>query len=105
MDLPSTGCPLITHNLISAQNAIGWRQTFNGRMCTEWADLHGRWFRHVSNEEKKLSGQLWTAAIIGRTWRSWQTVWELRNGDARGRDENTWQIANMFKVKRELKVG
>ena len=78
---------------------------FNGRVCAEWADLQGKWSRHVSNEEKKLSGQLWTAAIIGRTWRSWQTVWELRNGDAHGRDENTWQIANMFKVKRELKVG
>jgi hypothetical protein len=40
-DLPSTGHPLITHDLVSAQNANAWRQTFNGRMCTEWADLQG----------------------------------------------------------------
>ena len=101
-DLPVTGYPLITHDLINAQNAIGWRQIFNGRMCTEWADLQGKWLRQISNDDKKLSGQLWTSAITGRTWTSWQTLWELRNGDVHGRDENTRQIATMLKVKREL---
>ncbi len=53
-DLPVTGYPLITHDLINAQNAIGWRQIFNGRMCTDWADLQGKWLRQISNHDKKL---------------------------------------------------
>jgi hypothetical protein len=28
------------HKLIQQQNALGWRQLFNGRMSTEWARIH-----------------------------------------------------------------
>ena len=73
------------------------------RTCMGWADLQGKWSRQMSNEKKKLSGQLWTAAINGRMWTSWQTSWEPRNGDVHGRDENTGQVANVLKVKCKLK--
>jgi hypothetical protein len=103
IDLPVHGYPPLYHALINTQNAIGWRQLYNGRMSTEWAVLQGQWLRQNSNEDKKLSGQLWTAAIIGRIWTSWRTVWEQRNGDVHGRDETTRQIATMLQVKRELR--
>ena len=102
MELPIARYPTTVHALIKSQNAIGWRQLYNGRMSNVWAELQGEWLRHISNDDNKLSGQLWTAAILGRVWTSWRVLWDTRNGDVHGRDEDTRRIATMLQVRREL---
>jgi len=42
--------PTKYHQLIQEQNAIGWRQLFNGRWSTQWAKLQ---HQHYKNKKKK----------------------------------------------------
>ena len=75
--------------LILQQNAIGWRQLFNGRMSSQWARLQDDHLRLPRKTSKTRSGKLWTTAIITGIWLQWDILWKLRNGVIFGHDEES----------------
>jgi len=72
--------------LIRQQNAIGWRQLFNGRMSSEWTRLQEDYLFSKGLLGKTRSGTLWTTAIISAIWKEWDVLWKTRNDDVHGRD-------------------
>jgi hypothetical protein len=82
--------------LISQQNAIGWRQLFHGRFSREWARLHNDYqftlrqqYDHNSAYFKgtiKRTGDQWCIDITTVLWSRWTELWKLRNDVVHGRD-------------------
>jgi hypothetical protein len=89
--------PDIYRTLILQQNAIGWRQLFNGRMSSQWATLQEDHLWSTEKMSKTRSGKLWTTAIITGIWQQWEILWKLRNGVIFGHDEESRR-----KAQREL---
>ena len=89
--------PATYRTLSLQQNAIGWRQLFNGRMSSQWARLQEDYLRQTNKLSKTRSGKLWTTAIITGIWQQWDILWKLRNGVIFGNDEES-----RHKAQREL---
>ena len=90
--------------LITQQNAIGWRQLFNGRLSREWArhqneylylqrlkrqDEAGNSPYALRSGSDRRDGNSWTVAIIGALWEQWFLVWSIRNEAVHGHDQTT----------------
>ena len=91
------------HRLISQQNAIGWRQLFNGRPCTEWARLQDDYVyiesvqrsdagrQMIGKQRQQTSrvrnGTQWSGEIITVLWAQWYKVWVQRNAVIHGHDQ------------------
>jgi hypothetical protein len=97
--------PAAYQRLVREQNALGWRQLFNGRWSTEWARLQDRYLlRHHDPIPDKLRGQLWTSNYIEILWTSFRTLWDSRNGKVHGVDTSTRAEARRDKTHRELRA-
>jgi hypothetical protein len=93
--------------LVRQQNAIGWRQVFNGRMSKEWARLQadyiwiqkqrardfGQCRGNRGSEDDSwrndYTGARWTSDMIDEIWIQWRIVWTLRNATIHGHDQQT----------------
>ena len=91
------------HRLISQQNGIGWRQLFNGRLCTEWARIQDDYvyleMLRRSDEGRRMNtttprqdtrhknGTQWSGEIIVALWEQWYKVWVQRNAIIHGHDQ------------------
>jgi hypothetical protein len=89
--------------LIMHQNGIGWRQLFNGRMCTEWARIQDDFIhidslrraekeRHMNTQPQRQkpryrNGTQWTSEVISVLWSQWYKVWVQRNAAIHGHDQ------------------
>ena len=89
--------------LVQEQNAIGWRQFFNGRVSKEWARLQDDYAFVRKQREQDLrssrerrkndttstcayTGTRWTSEIINEIWVQWKIVWTQRNETIHGHD-------------------
>ena len=99
--------PAKYHRLITHQNSIGWRQLFNGRMCSEWSRIQDdhvyntklrRQMAPLQNNDGKRrhsqdthmrSGTQWTGEIIATLWDQWYKVWTMRNSVIHGHDQES----------------
>jgi hypothetical protein len=76
--------------LIQEQNALGWRQLFNGRWSSRWATLQDRYLhRHFDPIPDNLGGSKWLVTIIDTTWHLFRQLWDQRNGQVYGTDSST----------------
>jgi hypothetical protein len=85
--------PPMYNKLITDQDALGWRQLFQGRMTREWARLQDQHLVQQSAKTYSSSGLLWTTSILTTIWREYFIMWDLRNKVVHGEDSKTRQIA------------
>jgi hypothetical protein len=101
--------------LISQQNAIGWRQLFHSRFSREWARLHDDYQftlqqQHDHNSAYfkgtiKRTGDQWCTDITTVLWSRWTELWKLRNDVVHGRDaqerqqQRTQEKENLRKLR------
>jgi ribonuclease HI len=93
--------------VIIQQNAIGWRQVFNGRFSNEWAQVQNEYTarRTTANSTCKsvgLNGLQWQQKFILEIWKSWRKVWTLRNEMVHGKDLAAQKVAQRQAITAEL---
>jgi hypothetical protein len=97
--------PCEFHKVIKQQNRIGWRQLFNGRYSKHWAMLQEEYYSRMATTQrtKQMTGDKWLPNIIGAVWDGWYLLWEQRNRDLHGFDDQTKQDAQRREAERALR--
>ena len=98
--------PQEVRHLVLQQNAIGWRQLFNGRFTVEWAKLQQEYYtkhRKKQDGNKRRDGSQWQVKLIVLMWDQWRLLWSLRNSDVHGKDSVTRARAARAATARELR--
>jgi hypothetical protein len=108
MTLPEVGFHQDTLDVIKQQNAIGWRQMFNGRFATAWSRLQDDYYareRRQTGTTDKCTGERWQIQLIALIWTQWMKLWKLRNEELHGRDKVAQMSAERREVERELRAA
>jgi hypothetical protein len=98
--------PCEFHKVIKQQNRIGWRQLFNGRYSKHWAMLQEEYYSRMATTQRTKqmrTGDKWLPNIIGAVWDGWYLLWEQRNRDLHGFDDQTKQDAQRREAERALR--
>ncbi len=102
--------PLEVRQVIMQQNAIGWRQIFNGRFAKAWAlvqeDFLARRLgpsQNASSPQKK-KGKQWQQKFIVEIWKQWTTLWKSRNEMVHGKTQGTRREALRRTAEAELQT-
>ena len=72
--MPVDGYPEDFVALIYSQNAIGWRQLFNGKWSKQWARIQGAYVGESQAHETSVLGDRWNVAIIQTIWIQWHVL-------------------------------
>ena len=75
----------IFHLAITAQNKIGWRNFFAGKISQQWLNLHDLF---SNNKCKHSQSYVWGASIVETTLRLMIDLWNLRNEEVHGKTAN-----------------
>jgi hypothetical protein len=94
-------------HVITQQNAIGWRQVFNGRFAITWSsvqeDYLGTRATNVgTSKHRKQTGQQWQHRLILEIWKQWIELWKLRNARLHGNNLMTQRAAIRCSADNEL---
>ena len=108
--LPPFLFPLEVRQVILHQNAIGWRQIFNGRFATAWAsvqdDFLARREPNTSTDTrptKKTKGKQWQKKFIAALWKEWTILWMTRNTMVHGKNQVARQEAQRRITEADLR--
>jgi len=76
--------------LAQEQDRLGWHQIFLGRFSRKWRILQSDYLRE-SVQELKFSnhGTTWVSQLIHTIWRECRQLWDIRNEDRHGKDEES----------------
>ena len=103
--------PSDVRRVIIQQNAIGWRQIFNGRFAIAWAAVQDDYLaRNALNtnstvtSRKVKKGKHWQQRFIHAIWKQWTVVWKQRNEMIHGQTSNTQREANRRRTEAELRA-
>ena len=104
--------PAEVRHVITQQNAIGWRQVFNGRFANAWVsvqeDFLERQVRRSSSENtttrQKKKGKQWQTHFILEIWKQWSILWKGRNELVHGTTQRTRQAALRRTAEVELRT-
>ena len=68
--------PTDVRQLVTQQNAIGWRQLFNGRFSVKWAKLqHAYHYKHRTEAgNQRRDGTQWQVKLIVFMWDQWRLL-------------------------------
>ena len=109
--LQLTAYPSKYHRLITYQNQIGWSHLFRGRWSSEWRILHTDYITNHPTDDS-LAGTNWVTQLGQRLLRSWFEVWETRNQERHGKDEEArkekrkdtikFQLNELYKLKHKV---
>ena len=91
-------------HVIAQQNAIGWRQIFQGRFGKAWSDMQEQHYRglHRRQQRKTFTGDQWQVSIILWVWDKWYTLWKQRNQEAHGHDAQLRAASLQKELNRRL---
>ena len=84
-----------------AQTAIGWDHLLRGRLSKSWAQAQQS---HIGAFDPRNNGKTWATKIIGCLLQAWLDIWDQRNGDRHGRDQQTRQQALKAQAIREVEL-
>jgi hypothetical protein len=102
--MPVDGYPDEFVELIYSQNAIGWRQLFNGKWSKHWARIQGTHVGESQDHETSIIGDKWNVAIIQTIWIQWRDLWTTRNETVHGHDVQTRKLAELDFLKRRMRA-
>ena len=97
--------------MILHQNAIGWRQIFNGRFAIAWASVQDDFLaRREPNASadtprlaQKTKGKQWQKKFIVAIWMQWTVLWTARNAMVRGTNLVAQRQAHRRTTEAELR--
>jgi exonuclease III len=100
---PQAYPPQVAH-LILEQNAIGWRQLFNGRFSREWSKIQDMAYTRAPPPEgqQRRTGDRWQVKFILKLWDEWDARWTDRNKALHGHNTATRTQAMRRETQREL---
>ena len=99
--LQLTQYPQAYHRLITNQNQIGWAHLFRGRWSSEWRKMHTNYICDHSSDNS-LSGTTWVTLKGQQLLETWFTLWETRNLERHGRDEQERQAKRANLIRSQL---
>jgi hypothetical protein len=71
--------PIGVQPLVHAQNAIGWRHLFRGRVSCLWADLQQQHLQTNPDCRVSDTGTNWSTRVICFLWERFLLLWKSRN--------------------------
>ena len=83
-----------------AQHELGWRQIFNGRMATAWADVQDCFCRNEGRWGTSRNGRVWTVSILSHIWEEWFKLWDSRNALVHRNDRASRALAQQVDIER-----
>ncbi|KAI2495166.1 hypothetical protein MHU86_19351 [Fragilaria crotonensis] len=95
--------PAEVRQVIVQQNAIGWRQLFNGRFAKAWATVQNDYLarrqgltsdEEIAHQRKDKKGKQWQKKFIIAIWKQWMVLWKSRNELVHGKNVATQREAN-----------
>jgi hypothetical protein len=101
--LDAASFPPALHPLIIRQNAIGWRQLFQGRFALEWSILQDQYLQEIGIYHSDTTGTLWVTRMIVVIWKQFFLMWEQRNQQVHGHDQTTQTTAKRHRLATEFK--
>lgn len=92
--------------LIRQQTAIGWRQLWNGRFASKWAELQEQHYGRMDmgRFNRAATGDKWLANTIGELWAAWMIIWETRNKDLHGHDLSSQAMAARRSIQEDIRA-
>jgi hypothetical protein len=91
----------IIKQALKEQNEIGWINFYKGRMSIKWEQVQRN---HYNKQKKKQSDpHIWATTIITSMWQGFLQMWEDRNNDQHGRDQNKADVKERDTLLRKLK--
>ena len=72
------------HQALQAQQLIGWRQIFMGRIACQWLDLHPSYFANNKYHENYI----WGASLVETILRGVLDLWKARNDEVYGKADD-----------------
>ena len=91
--------PASVADLAVAQESIGWEEMLKGRFSSRWSR---RQQAHMGAFNPKANGETWLTSVIQFILEQWFKVWEIRNEDRHGRDQQTKAQLRRDQALREL---
>ena len=85
-----------------AQQAIGWKELFRGRLTAAWRDHQTQYLG--SRATDKVNGPTWAAALSQLLLQQWYDLWIIRNGDRHGTDNKAREAAAKRQAVREVEL-
>jgi hypothetical protein len=95
--------PAEVWQVIVQQNAIGWRQLFNGRFAKTWATVQNDYLtrrqgltsdEEIAHQRKDKKGKQWQKKFITAIWKQWMVLWKSRNEIVHGKNVATQRETN-----------
>jgi hypothetical protein len=94
VQVPLTLFPTEVRQVIMQQNAIGWRQIFNGRFAISWAIVQDDFFarragpsENARTNRQTKRGKQWQHKFIMEIWKQWTALWKTRNDLVHGKTQ------------------
>mmetsp|Transcript_5144 Transcript_5144/g.7926 ORF Transcript_5144/g.7926 Transcript_5144/m.7926 type:complete len:219 (-) Transcript_5144:464-1120(-) len=100
-ELNTDNFPEWYHQLISEQNAIGWRQLFNGRWSTQWSVIQHQHYQQ--KKTKNQTGHKWSKQMLLVIWDLWDELWKCRNSTEHGDSITDQHAITRGRLLQELK--
>jgi exonuclease III len=95
--------PAHYHQLIYQQNGIGWDQLYRGRWSKQWIIMHEVFASSQTGWQRlDKDGRLWVVHHGRRILEQWLKVWELRNIEKHGHDQESCRRTRHNRVMTEL---
>ena len=89
--------------LITAQNAVGWSQLFNGRWSTQWSIIQGCYMGDNVTQDRSPLGDRWNVAVLQELWDLWHELWTYCNSAVDGIDETARREAELVILRRRMR--
>jgi hypothetical protein len=76
----------INKHALQEQNAIGWTNFYEGRISKKWEHVQRNHYQ--KKKMKKSDPHIWAMTIITAMWQGFLQLWEDRNDNQHGREQN-----------------
>jgi hypothetical protein len=103
-DLPSeefSDYPEQYHDLITAQEAIGWDHLMRCRFSHLWGDLQQD-YMYSTRPSEKFDSDTWYRKLLGPLLVECHTLWTLRNGERHGTEQKQKRTRRLQQLERDL---
>jgi ribonuclease HI len=100
--------PTEVRQVVVQQNAIGWRQVFNGRFALAWAKVQDDFLARQApgsnaSTRRGKKGKQWQKKFIIEIWKQWMVVWKSRNAMVHGKNLVSRKDANRRSTEAALR--
>jgi len=90
------------YQLLTKQDAIGWRACIDGLLVNEWAAVQASYFELF---ESRRSGKRWVGALIKKLWDTAWDMWDHRNRVVHDQETGVRAIELRWAIRLQFQLG